>query len=144
MNVMAVAITDGPEELLIPAKRAEDLRREFVFGFDVIGERICVSHTRYFKACFIELGPHLQMMPGEAGSCPRTNSRYSSISRPGGSVGSASRRKYEPSLAEKPKFHASLGRKPMRPLKVGFSNPFSVIYQDSGREESEAFFISMA
>src|SRR2546430_14846902 len=67
MNVMAVAITDGPEELLIPAKRAEELRREFVFGFDVIGERICVSHTRYFKACFIELCPHLEMMPGEAG-----------------------------------------------------------------------------
>src|SRR5881398_449310 len=66
-NVMAVAIIDGPEELLIPAKCAEELRRKFVFGFDIIRKCICVAHTRYFKARFIELRPHLEMMPSEAG-----------------------------------------------------------------------------
>ena len=64
--------------------------------------------------------------------------------RPGGNVGSASRLTYGPSLAENPKFHASLGRKPTRELKVGFSKPFSVISQDSGRDERDAFFISIA
>src|SRR5262249_45280498 len=67
VNIMAAAIIDCPEELLIPAKCAEELWRKFVFGFDVISERICVPHARYLKARFVELSPELEMMPGEAG-----------------------------------------------------------------------------
>src|SRR2546422_9629408 len=58
-NVMAVAITDRAEELLVPANRAKELRGKFVFRFDIISECICVSHARYFEARFINLGPHL-------------------------------------------------------------------------------------
>src|SRR5438045_9646871 len=70
-NVMPVAITDGAEELLVPPKRAKQLRGKFVFGFHIISECICVSHSCHFKARFIELRPDLQMTPGKAGILPK-------------------------------------------------------------------------
>ena len=66
MLVTADAITDRVEELLVPAERAKQLRRKFVFGFDVISERVRISHIRDFKTRFIKLGPQLQVMPCEA------------------------------------------------------------------------------
>ena len=66
MLVTAEAITDCVKELLVPAKRAKKLRRKFVFGFDVISERVRISHIRDFKTRFIKLSPQLQVMPREA------------------------------------------------------------------------------
>src|SRR5262245_59779266 len=62
----ADAITDFVEDLLVPADRAKQLRRKFIFGFNVIREGISVSHIRDFKTRFIEFGPKLQVMPCEA------------------------------------------------------------------------------
>src|SRR6266542_3680449 len=64
-NIMAVAIIDIAEELLVPTNRAKELRGKFVFRFDVIRECVCVSHSRHFEAGFVELGPKLQMTPGK-------------------------------------------------------------------------------
>src|SRR6266567_696834 len=74
LNVMAVAITDRAEELLVPPERAKKLRGKFVFRFDIISECICVSHVRHFEARFIKLGPYLKITPGEAGIRPKNNS----------------------------------------------------------------------
>src|SRR5437762_5037960 len=42
----AVTIGHVAKELLVPAHGAEELRGEFVFRFDVIGERIRIRETR--------------------------------------------------------------------------------------------------
>src|SRR5215467_15945541 len=68
--VTADAITDCVEELLVPTNRTKKLRRKLVFRFDVISERVCISHARHFKARFIKLGPNLQMTPGETDVLP--------------------------------------------------------------------------
>ena len=70
MIIVAVAIIDCREELLVPPKRAKELWRKFVFRFDIISKRIRVSHIGYLKAGFIKLRPDLQMMPGETGILP--------------------------------------------------------------------------
>src|SRR2546421_9912638 len=36
-------IVDGSKQLLVPAQRTEKLRREFIFGFKIIGERVRVT-----------------------------------------------------------------------------------------------------
>ena len=71
LNIMAVAITDCAEELLVPAKRAKELRRKLIFCFDVVSERICVANMRNLEARFIKFDPHLQMTPGKAGVLPK-------------------------------------------------------------------------
>ena len=71
LNIMAVAITDRAEELLVPANRAKELRRKLIFCFDVVSECICVANVRNFEARFIKFGPDLQMMPGETGVLPK-------------------------------------------------------------------------
>ncbi len=71
LNIMTVAITDRAEELLVPANRAKELRRKFIFCFDVVSECICVANVRNLEARFIKFGPDLQMMPGETGILPK-------------------------------------------------------------------------
>src|SRR5262249_50931488 len=71
LNIMTVAIADGAEELLVPANSAKELRRKFVFRFDVVSECIGVSHSRHLKTGFIKFDPHLQMMPRETGILPQ-------------------------------------------------------------------------
>src|SRR5262249_290899 len=68
---MAVTVINCAKELLVPANGAKELRRKFVFRFDVIRECICVSHIRHFKSRFIKLGPNLKMTPGEADILPQ-------------------------------------------------------------------------
>src|ERR1044072_8208146 len=54
-----------PENLLVPAHRAEKLRSEFIFGLEIIREGVCVPDSRYFESCFEEFGPELPMVPGK-------------------------------------------------------------------------------
>src|SRR6266480_7257824 len=70
-NVLAVAITDIAEELLVPTKRAKELRSKFVFRFDVVGKGICISNPRHFKPRFVKLDPYLQMAPCKTGILPK-------------------------------------------------------------------------
>ena len=71
LNIMAVAIVDRAEELLVPAKRAKELRRKLIFCFDVVSECIRVANVRNLEPRFINFGPHLQIMPGETGILPK-------------------------------------------------------------------------
>src|SRR6266550_8727264 len=64
-NTASRAVIDFAEELLIPAQRAEDLRREFVFRLKIVSECIRVAHTRNFETRFVEFRPQLQMMPSK-------------------------------------------------------------------------------
>src|SRR4029077_2539716 len=66
MFLSAVAIIDCVEYLLVPTNSAKQLRRKFVFRFDVISKRVCIAHVRNLKTHFIKLGPQLQVMPCEA------------------------------------------------------------------------------
>ena len=50
-------IVDGSKELLIPAQRAEKLRRKFIFGFKIIGERVRVTDARDFETRFVNFRP---------------------------------------------------------------------------------------
>src|SRR5215469_8629188 len=67
LNIMAEAIIDCVEELLVPANRTKELRRELIFCFDVVSKCICVANMRNFEARFIKFGPDLQMVPGKTG-----------------------------------------------------------------------------
>src|SRR5438094_1551183 len=60
-NIMAVAIIDIAEELLVPTNRAKELRGKFVFRFDVIRVCVCVSYSRYLDARFVKRDPYLRM-----------------------------------------------------------------------------------
>src|SRR6266480_5149407 len=70
-NIMAVAIIDIAKKLLVPTKRAKELRGKFVFRFDVISECVCVSYSRYLEARFVKLDPYLQMAPCKTGILPK-------------------------------------------------------------------------
>src|SRR5436305_7954674 len=70
-NIMAVAIIDIAEELLVPTKRAKELRSKFVFRFHVISECVCVSYSRYLESRFVKLDPYLQMAPCKTGILPK-------------------------------------------------------------------------
>jgi hypothetical protein len=57
-------IRNGIEKLLVPAQGAEELRGEFVFSFNVIGERVGVADPRNLKANLVKLRPKLKMVIG--------------------------------------------------------------------------------
>src|SRR2546423_5260210 len=61
----ALFIADGAEQLLVPAQRAEELRCDFVFRFEVIGEGVGVANARHLEARFEKFRPQLEVMPGE-------------------------------------------------------------------------------
>src|SRR5262245_12154305 len=61
----AMAIIDFAEYLLVPTDSTKELRRKLVFGFNVIGKRVRVSHVRNLKTSFVKLCPQLQVMPCE-------------------------------------------------------------------------------
>ena len=65
-GVSSRSIVDITEKLLVPSERSEELRRKFVFRFNIISKCVCISASRHFEAGFIQLGPYLQMAPGEA------------------------------------------------------------------------------
>jgi len=54
------------EELLVPAHGAEELRREFVFRLQVIGECIGIGETWNLKARLEKFRPQLPVVPGKA------------------------------------------------------------------------------
>src|SRR5262245_13682312 len=67
----AEAVTNPIKYLLVPTNSAKKLRCKLIFGFNVIGKRVRVSHVRNLKTSFIKLGPKLQMMPCEADILPQ-------------------------------------------------------------------------
>ncbi len=58
---LARRIAPGREQFLIPAQRAEKLRRDFVFRLQIIGEDVGVAETRDFEASLKRFRPELQM-----------------------------------------------------------------------------------
>lgn len=56
-NLGAGAIGDLGKELLVPAQGSEQLRGDFVFGFDVIGKGIGIADIWDFKAREEKFGP---------------------------------------------------------------------------------------
>src|ERR1041385_5972537 len=60
-------VADCVEQLVVPANRAKELRRELVFGFDIISEGVHISHIWHLKPRLVKLRPNLQMMPCETG-----------------------------------------------------------------------------
>src|SRR5215469_15247649 len=67
----AKAIVNFVEYLLVPTDSPKELRRKLVFGFNVIGKRVRVSHVRNLETPFIKLGPQLQVMPCETDVLPQ-------------------------------------------------------------------------
>src|ERR1043166_3331570 len=65
--VTTEAVADSIEQLLVPANRAKELRRKLVFCFDVISERVHISHVWHLESRLVQLCPNLQMMPRETG-----------------------------------------------------------------------------
>src|ERR1700737_4944671 len=65
-NSSSISIGHIAKELLVPANRAEKLRSEFVFRFEIISKCVGVADARDFEARFVKFGPELQVMPGEA------------------------------------------------------------------------------
>ena len=57
---------DRVKHLLVPTQRAEKLRCEFIFGFKIISERVCVTDPRDFKTRFVNFRLQLQVVPGKA------------------------------------------------------------------------------
>ena len=65
-NTSSISVGHIAEELLVPADRAEKLRSEFVFRFEIINKCVGVADARDFETRFVKFGPELQVMPGEA------------------------------------------------------------------------------
>src|SRR5438045_2488081 len=61
LQIATSAIVDVAEELLVPAKRAEPLRREFVFCLEIICKRVGIARARNFKTRLVKFRPQLQM-----------------------------------------------------------------------------------
>src|SRR5712664_616634 len=61
-HVPTVAVGNIAKELLVPAKRAEQLRRKFVFRLKIVGEGVRIAYPRNFEARFVEFCPQLQVM----------------------------------------------------------------------------------
>src|SRR5688572_33484389 len=55
-----------PEELLVPAQGAEKARGDFVFCFQVAGQRVGIPGVRHLESRGEHLPPELQAMPGIA------------------------------------------------------------------------------
>src|ERR1700719_2157408 len=66
----AIAVRDVAEELLVPARGGEKLRREFVFRLEVISERVGIGESGNFEARLEEFRPQLQVMPGKTDVLP--------------------------------------------------------------------------
>src|SRR6266404_5051645 len=64
-DATSCAIADGPEELLVPAERAEQLGRKLIFRFEIVGERVRIADTWHLKTRLIKFCPQLQMVPRE-------------------------------------------------------------------------------
>src|SRR5207253_603823 len=64
-KITSCAVVNAAEKLLVPTKRAEELRCDFIFGLQIVSERIRIADSRDLKARFIKFRPHLQVMPGE-------------------------------------------------------------------------------
>src|SRR5207237_4695451 len=69
-NIASCTIADGPKELLVPAERTKELRREFIFRLKIIGERVSIAYTGNLETRFINFRPQLKMVPGKAGILP--------------------------------------------------------------------------
>src|SRR5436190_1598214 len=60
-----ILIADRIKELLVPTQRPEELRSDFVFRFEVVGERVGISNAGHLEARLVKLRPELEMMPCE-------------------------------------------------------------------------------
>ena len=60
-----ILVADRAEELLVPAQRAEELRSDFVFRLEVVGESVGIADAGHLEARFVKLRPQLEVMPGE-------------------------------------------------------------------------------
>ena len=138
-------IVDGSKDLLVPAQRTEKLRREFIFRLKIIGERVRVTDPRNFETRFVNFRPQLQVMPGKAGVLPENKFPVITkvAARRQGLFGfAAADRRRPPWTRQNSKFDSAESRGEHR--SSDDSNPISVTFHDSGREESEEFFISAA
>ena len=132
-------------ELLVPTERGKELRSDLIFRLNVVGKRVGIPDIRHLKARFEDFRPQLETMPGKADILAEEELPIvADAASRGQRLASFGEQVYGPALAEKPTFHISFGRTPMRPLKVGSSKPRFVRSQDSGREASAAFFTSTA
>ena len=108
------------QKLLVPAHRAEELRREFVFRFNVIGKDVGVAEARDLKARFKRFRPNLQVAAGVADVLPKEKLAVIAQvafarQRPGVGIEVGALRGGEP------KRQASLGRNPTRRSTAGRS-----------------------
>src|SRR3954463_8642207 len=51
------------KELLIPAKRAKELRGELILRFNVVSHRVGIAHARHVESALVRFGPQLKVMP---------------------------------------------------------------------------------
>src|SRR5947209_18722764 len=62
-TLVARSIGNIAEELMVPTKRPEKLRQEFVFRFQKISEHIRVADAWHFETRLVKFRPDLPMMP---------------------------------------------------------------------------------
>src|SRR6266581_1273227 len=56
-HVPTVAVGNIAKELLVPAKRAEELWRKFIFRLKIVGEGVRIAHSRNFEARLVKFRP---------------------------------------------------------------------------------------